>query len=323
MHDMLIRLRRNRRTEAIRSLVQETSLNPSDLIAPLFVIEGSNRTELIESMPGIERMSVDRILKKIERICEKGIFSIALFPSIEHAEKSARGEEAWNPKGLIPRTIREIKRHFPHLCLIADVALDPYTTHGHDGLVNESGHVLNDETIECLIQMAAVQAEAGIDLVAPSDMMDGRIRAIREHLDRSQFEHVGIIAYSAKYASSLYSPFRNAVQVNLQFGDKLSYQLNPANVREALLEAKLDEEEGADILMVKPALFYLDVITKLRQQTNRPIAAYHVSGEYSMVMAAGKCGYLNPAKVFYESLLSIKRSGADMIFTYAYDVVTM
>ncbi|MDE3045297.1 MAG: porphobilinogen synthase [Verrucomicrobiota bacterium] len=317
MLEIPIRLRRNRRTEAIRQMVQETELRASDLIAPFFIIEGERRSQTIPSLPEIERVTVDRMVEKAERLHRKGVQAIALFPALESGLRTEGAEEAWNSDGLIPRAIREIKKEIPSLCVIADVALDPYTSHGHDGLVNERGEILNDETIECLIKMAMVQAEAGIDLVAPSDMMDGRVRAIREALDKVGKQHVGVLAYSAKYASSLYAPFREALDVRLKFGDKKSYQLNPANVREALLEAKLDEEEGADILLVKPALFYLDIIARLRQQTNRPIAAYHVSGEYAMVMAAGQLGYLDPTRVFHEALVSIKRAGADLIFTYA------
>lgn len=302
-------------------MVQETELNAADLIAPFFIIEGTNRSQSIHSLPGIERLSIDRLLVKIETLHRKGIQSIALFPVLENHLRTEGAQEAWNPEGLIPRAIRAIKNHIPSLCVIADVALDPYTSHGHDGLVNAEREIMNDETIECLINMALIHAEAGVDFVAPSDMMDGRIKAIREALDRAGHSQVGLLAYSAKYASSLYAPFREALDVRLQFGDKKTYQLNPANVREALLEAKLDEEEGADILLVKPALFYLDIIARLREQTHRPIAAYHVSGEYAMVLAAGQLGYLDPAKVFLEALLSIKRAGADFIFTYAIDFV--
>jgi porphobilinogen synthase len=316
-----IRLRRNRRSSAIRKMVQETELNASDFVAPFFVIEGERRAVPIQRMPGIERLSIDLLLKEIERLVSKGIQSVALFPSVETDCKSDEAQEAWNPDSLMQRAIRAVKSEFPEICLIADVALDPYTTHGHDGLVNEHQQIVNDESVACLVKMALAQAEAGIDYVAPSDMMDGRVGVIRKALDLAGFDQVGILAYSAKYASSLYDPFREALQVNLQFGDKKTYQMDPANVREALLEAHLDEQEGADILMIKPALFYLDVIARLRQQTNRPIAAYHVSGEYAMVMAAHQAGYLNANKVFYEALLSIKRAGADLIFTYAIDAV--
>ncbi len=316
-----IRLRRNRRTSAIREMVQETRLHPSDFVVPLFVIEGTNSTVPIASMPGISRYTIDCLLKKIEHLAELGIQAVALFPTIEPSLRTDGAAEAWNPMGLIPRAIRAIKHRFPDLCVISDIALDPYTSHGHDGLAGPDGEIRNDETIECLCRMATVHAEAGVDLIAPSDMMDGRVRALRHALDAEGHTQVGILAYSAKYASALYGPFRDALQVKLSFGDKKTYQMNPANAREALLEAQLDETEGADILMVKPALFYLDVIANLRKQTHRPIAAYHVSGEYSMVMTAAAAGYLNAEAVFYEGLLSIKRAGADLIFTYAAEAV--
>lgn len=312
-----IRLRRNRQTEALRNLVRETELHPSDLIAPLFLIEGVNQKSAITSMPGIERLSIDLAVKHAAMLHERGIQAVAIFPYIDRSLRTLNGEEAWNATGLISKAIRELKKTVPSLCVIADVALDPYTSHGHDGLADEEGNILNDETIECLIRMALCQAANGVDLVAPSDMMDGRVRAIREALDKEGYEKVGILAYSVKYASSLYSPFRDALGSRLSFGDKRTYQMDPANIREALLEAALDEEEGADILMVKPASLYLDVIAKLKQQTNRPIAAYHVSGEYAMVMAAHQMGWLDADKVFYETLLGIKRAGADMILTYA------
>ncbi len=316
-----IRPRRNRRSPAIRGMVQETELNAADLIAPFFVIEGENIEEPIVSMPGVSRYSIDLLLEKIGHLCAKGIQAIALFPVLEVSLRNLDGNEAWNEEGLIPRAIEQIKAQFPHLCIISDIALDPYTSHGHDGILNEKGEIANDATIERLCKMALLHAQAGVDFVAPSDMMDGRVKALREALDANGFEHTGILAYSAKYASALYGPFRDAMQVSLQFGDKKTYQMDPANSREALREALLDEKEGADILMVKPALYYLDVIAKLREQTHLPIAAYHVSGEYAMVMAAAKAGYLDASKVFYEALLSIKRAGADLIFTYAIDAV--
>ena len=319
--NLAIRLRRNRLHPAIRSLVEETRLCVKDLVAPLFVIEGTNIKTPISSMPGIDRLSIDLILKKIERLAERGIQAVAIFPSIDPQKKCPRGSESLNPKGLIPNALQAIKNNFPHLCLIADVALDPYTTHGHDGLISQDGEILNDETVLYLCKMAVCLAESGADVVAPSDMMDGRVKAIRGALDQEGLSKVGILSYAIKYASSLYAPFRDAVNVQLKFGDKKSYQLNPANIREAMLEAKLDEEEGADILMVKPASLYLDVIHSLRNYTKRPIAAYHVSGEYSMVMAAANVGILEANKIFYETLLSIKRAGADMIFTYAIDHV--
>lgn len=311
------RLRRNRRTESIRKIVQETHLSPSDLAAPFFVIEGENQRISIERMPGIDRLSVDLLIKEANQLHERGVQSICLFPVINPSLKSKSGDEAWNSDGLLARAIRRLKKELPSLCVMADVALDPFTTHGHDGLVDGHGKILNDETIDCLTRMSLMQAEAGVDFVAPSDMMDGRVKAIREALDLEGHQNTGILSYSAKYASALYDPFREALNVNLQFGDKKTYQMDPANSREALLEAELDEEEGADILMVKPATLYLDIIAKLRNQTKRPIAAYHVSGEYAMVMAAHQLGYLNAGKIFYETLLSIKRAGADLIFTYA------
>ena len=316
-----VRLRRNRRTPAIRSLIRETVLNTADLVAPFFVIEGNKLREPIPSMPGIFRLSIDLLLDKIEQLHGQGIQAVALFPVIDSSQRSEMAEEAWNPEGLIPRAIRAIKERIPGICVISDVALDPYTSHGHDGILNEKLEIANDATIEVLARMAFVQAQAGVDFVAPSDMMDGRVHALREALDVNGFTNTGILAYSAKYASALYAPFRDAMQVNLQFGDKKTYQMDPANIREAMLETLLDEQEGADILMIKPALFYLDVISRLRQETQRPIAAYHVSGEYSMVMAAAQAGYLDASKVFYEALLSIKRAGANMIFTYAIDAV--
>ncbi len=311
------RLRRNRQTESIRSLVRETHLKPSDFIHPFFLIEGSQTRQPIVSMPRVERLSLDLLLQEAEKLHRKGIQAIALFPTIHPELKSETGDEAWNSFGLIPQAIRAIKKELPSLSIIADVALDPYTLHGHDGIVTEKGEIANDETVECLCKMAYTLAEAGADFVAPSDMMDGRVGEIRKWLDSSGFTNTGILSYSIKYASSLYSPFRDAVQSQLAFGDKKTYQMDPANSREALLEASFDESEGADILMVKPATLYLDIIAKLRQQTQRPIAAYHVSGEYAMVMAAHEKGYLNAEKVLYETLLSIKRAGADMIFTYA------
>lgn len=316
-----IRPRRRRRSPAIRKMVQETTLIAGDLVAPFFVIEGMQIAQPIHAMPGISRLSIDLLLDKIDRLYTQGIQSVALFPVIDRTLRTDDPEEAWNPEGLIPRAIRAIKTHIPSVCVISDVALDPYTSHGHDGIVNEAYEIANDATITRLVRMALVHAKAGADFVAPSDMMDGRVKALREALDLHGFENTGILAYSAKYASCLYKPFRSALEVNLLFGDKKTYHMDPANVREAMLEAQLDENEGADILLIKPALFYLDVIAKLREKTNLPIAAYHVSGEYAMVMAAAQAGFLDASQVFYEALLSIKRAGADMIFTYAIDAV--
>lgn len=312
-----IRLRRNRKSKAVRQMLQETRLHPSDFVFPIFIVEGEKRRVPIESMPGVERLSIDLAVKEAKELHSQGIQSIALFPVIDPKLKNSEASEACNETGLLAKAIREMKFALPELCIIADVALDPFTDHGHDGLANEQGEILNDETVELLIQMSLMQARAGVDFVAPSDMMDGRVLAIREALDDAGFQNVGILAYSAKYASALYSPFREALNVRLGFGDKKTYQMDPANCREALLEAALDEEEGADILMVKPATLYLDVIAKLREQTKRPVAAYHVSGEYAMVMAAHHAGFLDAEKTFYESLLSIKRAGADLIFSYA------
>lgn len=312
-----IRLRRNRKSEAIRKMVQETRLFSSDLVVPLFIVAGIQKRLSIPSMPGIEKFSIDCAIGEVREFYERGIQAIALFPAIDPRLRTKKGEEAWNPNGLLSDAIREIKKAIPQICIIADVALDPFTSHGHDGLIDEKGNVLNDETVECLVRIALMQAEAGVDIVAPSDMMDGRVMAIRRALDEAGFGSVSILSYSAKYASALYGPFRDALQVQLQWGDKKSYQMDPSNWREALLEAHLDEREGADILMVKPALFYLDVIAKLREQTMRPIAAYHVSGEYAMAMAAHQKGWLDAPHVFCEALIAIKRAGADIIFTYA------
>ena len=308
------RLRRNRKSEAIRSLIQETRLHPSDFILPMFIKEG--KSEAIESMPDVYRHNLDSALHEIERISKAGIKAVALFPVIEESQKDESGSESVNPDSLIHNSIKKIKERFPDICLIADVALDPYTLHGHDGLIDNNGEILNDETVKELVQMALAQARAGVDMVAPSDMMDGRVSAIRKALDDHGFTNVSIHAYAAKYASSLYSPFRDALSSRLRFGDKLSYQLNPANSREALLEAALDEREGADVIMVKPAGYYLDIISKLKERSTLPISAYQVSGEYAMIKAAGQLGWIDEQKVLLESLMAIKRAGADMIFTY-------
>ena len=321
MINIPIRLRRNRKSESIRQMIQETRLAPADFVVPLFLIEGENKKEPIPSMPGIYRFSIDLMLKEASRLHNKGIQSVLLFPAISSELRTPQAEESWNEQGLLFRAIFALKKEIPELCVMADVALDPFTSHGHDGLCSSSGEILNDETVEALVKMALMQAHAGIDFIAPSDMMDGRVGVLRKALDEHGFHNVGILSYSIKYASALYGPFRVALQTKLAFGDKRTYQMDPANVREALLEARLDEEEGADILMVKPALFYLDVIAKLKMATNRPIAAYHVSGEYAMVMAAHERGWLDAGKVFFEALLSIKRAGADLIFTYAIDHV--
>ena len=316
-YHMLKRPRRNRKCHAIREMVQETRLHPSDFIAPYFVKEGTGKKEPILSLPGVSRLSIDLLLKEAEALLKLGIPAMALFPVIPQEQKDITGTQALNPEGLLQRAIRALKKEFPEMCVIADIALDPYTSHGHDGLVNDKGEILNDETVEVLGKMAIVQAGAGVDIVAPSDMMDGRIRHIRQSLDKFNCEHVSIMAYTAKYASSFYGPFRDALNVKLAFGDKKTYQINPANATEAIREATLDEEEGADFLMVKPALPYLDIISKLRAHTTLPVAAYHVSGEYAMIMAAAQNKWLDPKKAMLECLMGIKRAGADVILTYA------
>ena len=319
--EQLRRPRRNRKSAAIRSLVQETHLLASDLIAPFFLIEGERERQEVPSMPGVFRWTVDLLIHELERLQDLGLRAIALFPYVDSQKKDAFASEALREEGLIPFAIQKIKAHFPDLCVIGDIALDPYTSHGHDGIVNENGEVLNDPTIEILSQMALLYAQCGIDIVAPSDMMDGRVAAIRRCLDQENFQNVSILSYAAKYASCLYAPFRDAIGARLSFGNKLSYQMNPANKREAVLEAALDEQEGADMLLVKPALFYLDVIAEIRKLSQLPICAYQVSGEYTMIMAAHEKGYLHAENVFYEALLSIKRAGADAILSYAVPMI--
>lgn len=311
------RPRRNRKSVAIRDLCAETQLLRTDLVMPFFLLEGEQKSQPINSMPGIYRFSLDLLLKRIDTLFNQGLRAIAVFPVVTSEQKSDSAEEAINANGLIPNAIRIIKNEFPELCLITDIALDPYTSHGHDGLVDSNGSIINDKTVHLLGEMAVLHAEAGVDIVAPSDMMDGRVGYIRDQLDVHGFEQTSILSYSAKYASSLYSPFREALSSSLSFGDKRTYQMNPANAKEALLGCKIDDESGADILMVKPASLYLDIISKLKQQTLKPVAAYHVSGEYAMVLAAQKQGFLDANAVLYETLLSIKRAGADWIFTYA------
>jgi porphobilinogen synthase len=316
---MFKRLRRGRKTPSMRSLLQETHLSPSDLIAPLFVTKGEHILEKIPKLPGIFRYSIDELVIIAQKYHAAGIQAIALFPHIDPTLRNEEASEAYHPSGLIPRAILTLKKEIPSMTLISDVALDPYTSHGHDGVLDAHGFVDNDATVALLIKQALAQAAAGVDIVAPSDMMDGRVKLIREALDNNGYAEVSILSYAAKYASCLYAPFRNAINTRLSFGDKKSYQMNPANVREALLEAATDEAEGADMLLVKPALPYLDVISKIREATHLPIGAYHVSGEYAMVMAAEELDMLDADAVFYEQALSIKRAGADFIFTYAID----
>ncbi len=310
------RPRRNRQSPAIRSLVQETRLHPSNFIAPLFVIEGVSMAQPVPSMPGVERLSIDLLLKEAEELLELGVGAIDLFPVIAKDAKDRCGSEALRKGNLIERAVSALKRAFPELCLMVDIALDPYTDHGHDGLVDDEGHILNDETLPILGKMAEAAAAAGADFVAPSDMMDGRVSYIRQCLDQEGHTQVGILSYAVKYASSLYAPFRDALHSGPKFGDKKTYQMNPANRREALREISLDEHEGADMLLIKPALPYLDILSKARELTHLPLGAYHVSGEYAMIMAAAQQGWLDGDRVLAETLLSIKRAGADFIFTY-------
>jgi porphobilinogen synthase len=310
------RPRRLRRTDALRRMVQETTLSVNDLIYPMFVMEGENEKVEVASMPGCYRFSLDLLLAEIAEIYALGIPAIALFPVVPDEKKDEVGTESYNPEGLIPRTVAAIKAQTPDITVITDVALDPYTSHGHDGILDESGYIVNDITVEVLAKMAIAQARAGCDMVAPSDMMDGRIGAIRDALDEEGFTNVCIMAYSAKYASAYYGPFRDALGSAPKSGDKKTYQMNPANSTEAILEVELDITEGADIVMVKPALPYLDIISKVRDVSAVPVAAYNVSGEYAMIKAAGEKGWIDEKKVMMETLLSIKRAGADLILTY-------
>ena len=312
--ELIRRPRRNRKSASIRKLVRETRLSPSDLVAPLFAVDGKNEKQAIEGLPDVYRLSPDLLCEKVKQLFDLGISAIDLFTKVE--AKDSIGSEATRPGNLLQQAISAIKNTLPEMCVMCDIALDPFTDHGHDGIY-EDGEVKNDQTLERLTEMSLLAAEAGVDIVAPSDMMDGRVGAIRRALDQSGFTHVGICSYTAKYASALYGPFRNAVGSGLKSGDKKTYQMDPANVREALIEAALDEAEGADMLMVKPALHYLDVLTKMREVTNLPLAAYHVSGEYAQVKAAALKGWIDGEAVMLESHLAIKRAGADIIFSYA------
>ena len=314
----LTRLRRVRRSAALRSLVAETRLAASDLICPQFVLEGRNRVEEIGSMPGTSRLSVDMLLEELDEVVSLGLPAIALFPVIEPEQKSADGRECANPDGLVQRTVRAVKTEYPDLVVITDVALDPYTTHGQDGIPDESGYVLNDRTVEMLVRQAVSHAEAGADIVAPSDMMDGRVGAIRRQLEAESHHNTLILAYAAKYASCFYGPFREAVGSarNLGRSDKRNYQMDPAQSDEALREVGLDLTEGADIVMVKPAMPYLDVIRRVKDEFGVPTFAYQVSGEYAMIKAAAERGWLDEESAMLESLLSIRRAGADAILSY-------
>jgi porphobilinogen synthase len=312
---MLQRPRRNRKNAVIRAMVQENEVKVSDLISPLFLTEGKNKKSEVASMPGIYRLSSDLLLKEIESSLNLGLHTFCLFPSLSDKLKDKRATESLNKKGLYPSTIRAIKKEFREAVIMTDVAMDPYSSDGHDGLV-KNGEIINDETLPILAKMALVQAEAGADIIGPSDMMDGRVGVIREALDKAGYTNVSIMSYTAKYASAFYGPFRDALDSAPKFGDKKTYQMNPANSKEALIEAELDTLEGADFLMVKPALSYLDVIQLLKEHSTLPIAAYNVSGEYAMVKAAAAKGWIDGEKVRDEILLSIKRAGASVILTY-------
>ena len=314
-----VRPRRMRRDDFTRRLMRETQLTPSDLIYPLFVIDGERRCEAVASMPGVSRLSIDQLVEAAKTAETLSIPAVALFPVTPHEKKTGDAREAFNPEGLAQRAIRAIKAACPTLGVISDVALDPFTVHGQDGLLDDQGYVLNEETIEVLIQQALSHAEAGADIVAPSDMMDGRIGAIRDALEREGYIHTRILAYAAKYASAFYGPFRDAVGSAISLGtqDKSTYQMDPANAREALLEAQLDVEEGADMVMVKPGMPYLDIIHRLSSTLPIPVLAYQVSGEYAMLKAAAQAGWLDERKSLIESLIALKRAGADAIFSYA------
>jgi porphobilinogen synthase len=311
-------MRRMRRNDFSRRLMRENRLSADDLIYPLFVLEGENRREPVVSMPGVERLSIDLLAEECRAAFELGIPAVALFPVTPPERKSLDAAEAWNPDGLAQRAIRALKRALPELGVISDVALDPFTTHGQDGLVDEGGYVVNDETVAALVKQALSHAEAGADIVAPSDMMDGRIGAIRTALEAQGCVNTRILAYSAKYASAFYGPFRDAVgsAANLAGGDKSSYQMDPANSDEALREVELDLAEGADMVMVKPGLPYLDIIRRIKDQFGVPTFAYQVSGEYAMLKAAAQNGWLDERKTVLEALLSLRRAGADAILTY-------
>ena len=315
--DLPTRMRRNRRSEWARRLVRENQLSTDDLIWPLFVMDGDNKRAAVASMPGVERLSVDQAVREAERAAKLTIPCIALFPYTDPALRDEAGTEATNPDNLVCRAIRAIKKEVPDIGILCDVALDPFTSHGHDGLLRDDGVILNDETVAVLVRQALVQAEAGCDVIAPSDMMDGRIGAIRKGLDRADFADVSIMAYAAKYASAFYGPFRDAVGSSKTLnGDKRTYQMDPGNTDEALREVALDIEEGADMIMVKPGLPYLDVCARVKDAFGMPTFAYQVSGEYAMIMAAANNGWLDGERAMMESLTSFKRAGCDGVLTY-------
>lgn len=312
---MYRRPRRNRKSQVIRDMVEETQVTTKDLILPIFLIDGKNKKTEVASMPGIFRLSADLVLKEIEECMDLGIRAFDIFPAVEDQLKDKTATKSYDPEFFYLKTLRDVKRRFPEACIMTDVAMDPYSSDGHDGLVRD-GKIVNDETLEILGRMALAQAETGVDILGPSDMMDGRVGHIRNVLDKNGFTDVAIMSYTAKYASGFYNPFRDALDSAPKFGDKKTYQMNPANRREALIEAELDTNEGADFLMVKPALAYLDIISDLKQKSSLPIAAYNVSGEYSMIKAAALKGWLDGDRLMKECLLSIKRAGADIILTY-------
>lgn len=319
--ELLRRPRRLRRTAAIRAMVQETHLSAADFIAPLFIVEGNAPPEPVESMPGVSRLSISDLGKECGALANLGVRAVALFPRLDPSLKDETGKAALDENALVLRAIRAVKKEVPEMMIMTDIALDPYTSHGHDGVLTADGRDIdNDRTVGILTEMAKLHAAAGVDFVAPSDMMDGRIGVIRQMLEENRFIGTGIIAYTAKYASAYYGPFRDAVGSASAAGtnllDKGTYQMNPANRREALMEAMLDEEEGADMLMVKPAGPYLDIIREMRDNTTLPVAAYQVSGEYAQIQAAVRLGWLDLEKTRYESLIAIKRAGADLILTY-------
>jgi len=313
--EMLQRPRRNRKSEVIRQMVQETHVTAANLIFPLFIVDGNAQKTEVASMPGIYRYSIDNLLREIESCLMLGLSAFDLFPNIDESLKDKYATESCREESLYLRAIREVKKNFPEACVITDVAMDPYSSDGHDGLV-ANGEILNDETLEILGKMALAHAQSGADIIAPSDMMDGRVAYIRRVLDENKFTNVSIMSYSAKYASAFYGPFRDALNSAPKFGDKKTYQMNPANQREALIEASLDELEGADFLMVKPALPYLDVIKLIKDNTELPVAAYNVSGEYAMIKAAIQKGWLNDQRAITEVLTGIRRAGASAILTY-------
>lgn len=324
MHYPFTRKRRLRTSAAIRNLSQEHHLTVNDLIWPVFILDGFNRSEAITSMPGVQRMSVDLLLDKLIPLHEQGLNAIALFPVVDEGHKSDDAAEAWNPEGLVQKSVKTIKSALPELMVITDVALDPYTSHGQDGIINEQGDILNDVTIKALVMQALSHARAGADVVAPSDMMDGRIGVIREALESKKHHNTSILAYSAKYASVFYGPFRDAVGSagNLGKSSKATYQMNPANALEAIDEIAMDLDEGADLVMVKPGMPYLDIIKTAKEHFNVPICAYQVSGEYAMLQSAIDNGFLEEKKAIMEALLCFKRAGTDAILTYYADRVT-